>query len=53
MTVENLLFDLAYLNNQTREAAKNNQYYRVDKIVTALDIFIQKEYNKIHNAEIV
>ncbi len=53
MSVENLLFDLAYLNNQTREAAKNNQYYRVDKIVTALDIFIQKEYNKIHNAEIV
>jgi hypothetical protein len=53
MTVENLLFDLAYLNNQTREAAKNNQYYRVDKIVTALDIFIQKEYNTIHNAEIV
>lgn len=53
MTVENLLFDLAYLNNQTREAAKNNQYYRVDKIVTALDIFIQKEYNKIHNVEIV
>lgn len=53
IAIEDLLFNLAYLNNHTREAAKNNQYYRVDKIVTALDIFIQKEYNKIHNAEIV
>jgi hypothetical protein len=49
MTVENLLFDLAYLNAHTREAAKNNQYHRIDKIVEALDIFISKEYNKQTN----
>jgi hypothetical protein len=49
MTAENLLFDLAYLNNHTREATKNNQFYRIDKIVEALDIFIQKEYNKVTN----
>ena len=49
MTAENLLFDLAYLNNHTREAAKNNQFHRIDKIVEALDIFISKEYNKVAN----
>jgi hypothetical protein len=51
MTIENLLFDLAYLNNHTREAAKNNQFYRIDKIVEALDIFIQKEYNRITKSD--
>ncbi len=49
ITCEDLLFDLSYLNHHTRELAKNNQYYRVDKIVTALDIFIQKEYNRVVN----
>jgi hypothetical protein len=49
ISAEDLLFNLAYLNNQTREAAKNNQFYRIDKIVEALDVFIQKEYNKVAN----
>jgi hypothetical protein len=49
ITVENLLFDLAYLNNHTREAAEDNQYHRIAKIVEALDIFILKEYNKVTN----
>jgi hypothetical protein len=43
---EDLLNDLYLLKHQTRQAAKNNQFYRIDKIVTALDIFIMKEYYK-------
>jgi hypothetical protein len=48
-TFENLLYDLMFINHKTREAAKNNQFYRIDKIVTALDIFIMKEYNKVNS----
>ena len=45
-TFEDLLYDLHLLNNQTQEAAANNQSYRIGKIVHALDIIIMKEYNK-------
>jgi len=44
-----LLYDLLVLRVQTLEAAKNNQYHRIGKIVEALDIFIIKEYNKCMN----
>jgi hypothetical protein len=46
---DELLYDLAILRVQTLEAAKNNQYHRIGKIVEALDIFIAKEYNKCMN----
>lgn len=46
---EDLLYDLHLLNNQTQEAAANNQSYRIGKIVHALDIFVMKEYNKCRN----
>jgi hypothetical protein len=45
-TTETLEYDLAFLRNQTLKAAEDNQYYRIAKIVEALDIFIKKEYNK-------
>jgi hypothetical protein len=45
-TYDELLYDLVVLRVQTLEAAKNNQSYRIGKIVEALDIFIVKEYNK-------
>ncbi len=48
-TFDGLLCDLSALRVQTLDAAKNNQYYRVGKIVEALDIFILKEYNKVTN----
>lgn len=48
-TFDGLLCDLNELRAQTLEAAKNNQYDRIDKIVEALDIFILKEYNKWMN----
>jgi hypothetical protein len=47
-TFDGLLCDLSVLRVQTLESAKDNQYYRICKIVEALDIFILKEYNK-HN----
>lgn len=49
---DELLYDLAILRVQTLEAAKNNQYHRIGKIVEALDIFIAKEYNKCMNQEV-
>lgn len=49
-TYDELLYDLVVLRVQTLEAAKNNQPYRIGKIVEALDIFITKEYNKVMNA---
>jgi hypothetical protein len=48
-TSDGLLCDLLVLRVQTLEAAKNNQYHRIGKIVEALDIFIIKEYNKCMN----
>ncbi len=50
-TYDELLYDLLVLRVQTLEAAKNNQYHRIGKIVEALDIFIIKEYNKCMNQE--
>lgn len=35
------------LANETLALAKNNQYHRIGKIVSALDIYIRKEYNNI------
>ena len=49
ITFEDLVHDLHLLNHQTNQAAGNNQSYRIDKIVHALDIFIMKEYNKYRN----
>ena len=35
------------LKNETLELAKNNQFHRIDKIVSALDFYMRKEYNSI------
>ena len=43
---EDLVYDLHLLNHQTTQAAGNNQFLRIEKIVKALDVFIMKEYNK-------
>jgi len=40
---------LHVLKKETVEFAGNNQIYRIEKILNALDIFIRKEYNKINN----
>ena len=48
-TFEDLVHDLHLLNHQTLQAAGNNQFLRIEKIVLALDIFIMKEYNKYTN----
>ena len=48
-TFEDLIYDLHLLNHQTLQAAGNNQFLRIEKIVLALDIFIMKEYNKYTN----
>jgi hypothetical protein len=48
-TFDGLLCDLSVLRVRTLEAAKDNQYHRIGKIVEALDIFIVKEYNKCMN----
>jgi len=48
-TFEDLVYDLHLLNHQTLQAAGNNQFLRIEKIVLALDIFIMKEYNKYTN----
>jgi len=49
ITFEDLIYDLHLLNHQTIQAAGNNQFLRIEKIVKALDIFIMKEYNKYTN----
>lgn len=33
----------------TLEKTGNNQRHRIDKIVRALDIFLEKEYNKVNS----
>ena len=48
-TFEDLVYDLHLLNHQTIQAAGDNQFLRIEKIVKALDIFIMKEYNKYTN----
>lgn len=50
ISFESLVYDLHLLNHQTRQAAKNNQYHRIDKIVHALDVYLMKEYNKVTQA---
>ena len=37
---------LATLKNETMELVGSNQYFRIIKIIDALDIFIRKEYDK-------
>ena len=49
ITFEDLIYELHLLKHLVTEAAKNNQSYRIGKIVSALDIFIMKEYNKYRN----
>jgi L-arabinose isomerase len=49
---EDLVYDLHLLNHQTLQAAGDNQSYRINKIVHALDVFIMKEYNRVNNAVI-
>ena len=45
---DSMAYGLCDLRDYTLYHAKNNQLYRITKIVDALDIFIRKEYNKIH-----
>ena len=52
ITFEDLIYNLHLLNHQTLEAAKDNQSYRIGKIVHALDIFVMKEYNKYRSSEV-
>ena len=49
ITFEDLIYELHLLKHLVTEAAKDNQSYRIGKIVHALDIFIMKEYNKYRN----
>jgi hypothetical protein len=44
---KDLLIILGTLRNETLHLTKNNQRYRVQKIVDALHIYIIKEYNKL------
>jgi len=46
ISFEDLIYNLHVLNHQTNQAAENNQFLRISKIVHALDIFIMKEYNR-------
>ena len=46
---EDLVYELHLVNHQTRQAAGDNQSYRISKIVKALDFFIMKEYSKYRN----
>ena len=46
ISFEDLIYNLHVLNHQTNQAAGNNQFLRIEKIVHALDIFIMKEYNR-------
>ena len=49
ITFEDLVYELHLVNHQTRQAAGDNQSYRISKIVKALDFFIMKEYSKYRN----
>lgn len=49
ITFEDLIYELNLLKHLVTQAAKGNQEYRIAKIVSALDIFIMKEYNKYSN----
>ena len=48
ISYEDLTEDLNLYSRLVMKRAGNNQRHRLDKIVTALDIYIKKEYNKIH-----
>ena len=49
ITFEDLIYELYLLKHLVTEASKDNQSYRIGKIIHALDIFIMKEYNKYRN----
>lgn len=46
ISFEDLIYNLHVLNHQTIQAAGDNQFLRIEKIVKALDIFIMKEYTR-------
>lgn len=47
ISFEDLVHELHLLNYQTIQAAGTNQFYRIEKIVQALDTFIMKEHSKV------
>jgi hypothetical protein len=49
---EDLVYDLHLLNHQTIQAAGENQFLRIEKIIKALDFFIMKEYNRIQEIKL-
>ncbi len=49
ISFEDLIYELHLLKHQTLESAKDNQAFRIGKIVFALDDFIMKEYNRYRN----
>ena len=44
-----VLMILSTLKNETLSFAGKNQRHRIEKIVSALDTYIRKEYNKVNN----
>lgn len=44
---EDLIYELHLLNHLVMKAAGNNQIYRIEKIVLAIDLFMMKEYNRL------
>jgi len=46
ISYESLVHYLQVLGEEVKEAAGDNQYYRIRLIVEALDIYMIKEYNK-------
>jgi hypothetical protein len=46
-----LLHDLSVLHHLMVHESENNQRHRIHKIVSALDIFILKEYNRITKSD--
>jgi len=48
MSFETLLYDLQDYKSKTLDLSGNNQRYRIESILAALDTYMIKEYNK-HN----
>lgn len=48
ISYEDLVEDLNLFSRLVMSKAGNNQRHRLEKIVKSLDIYIKKEYNKIH-----
>jgi hypothetical protein len=44
-----VLMMLSVLKNETLELTGKNQRHRIQKLVSALDFYIEKEYNKYSN----